>query len=57
MSLPLTDIKRAKVQSFRDVADALDGMASANRDMKRGVGAAADHGRRLERRLRGRRPS
>ncbi|WP_025088825.1 hypothetical protein [Mycobacteroides abscessus] len=37
MSLPLTDIKRAKVQSFRDVADALDGMAGANRDMKRGV--------------------
>ncbi|WP_195166039.1 TNT domain-containing protein [Mycobacteroides abscessus] len=37
MSLPLTDIKRGKVQSFRDVADALDGMASANRDMKRGV--------------------
>ncbi|WP_195167676.1 endonuclease [Mycobacteroides abscessus] len=37
MSLPLTDIKRGKVQSFRDVADALDGMAGANRDMKRGV--------------------
>lgn len=37
MSLPLADIKRAKVQSFRDVADALDGMAGANRDMKRGV--------------------
>ncbi|RIS67655.1 endonuclease [Mycobacteroides abscessus] len=37
MSLPLADIKRGKVQSFRDVADALDGMAGANRDMKRGV--------------------
>ncbi|SHT82027.1 Uncharacterised protein [Mycobacteroides abscessus subsp. bolletii] len=37
MSLPLADIKRGKVQSFRDVADALEGMASANRDMKRGV--------------------
>ncbi|WP_100485626.1 DNA/RNA non-specific endonuclease [Mycobacteroides abscessus] len=37
MSLPLADIKRGKVQSFRDVADALDGMASANRDMKQGV--------------------
>ncbi|RIU09118.1 endonuclease [Mycobacteroides abscessus] len=37
MSLPLADIKRGKVQSFRDVADALDGMAGANRDMKQGV--------------------
>ncbi|WP_100484957.1 endonuclease [Mycobacteroides abscessus] len=37
MSLSLADIKRAKVQSFRDVADALDGMATANQDMKRGV--------------------
>ncbi|WP_234796037.1 endonuclease [Mycobacteroides chelonae] len=37
MSLSLAEIKRAKVQSFRDVADALDGMAGANRDMKRGV--------------------
>ncbi|SKF62161.1 TNT domain-containing protein [Mycobacteroides abscessus] len=37
MSLPLADIKRGKVQSFRDVADALEGMAGANRDMKRGV--------------------
>ncbi|WP_078323007.1 TNT domain-containing protein [Mycobacteroides chelonae] len=37
MSLSLAEIKRAKVQSFRDVADALDSMASANRDMKRGV--------------------
>ncbi|CPS10310.1 hypothetical protein [Mycobacteroides abscessus] len=37
MSLSLAEIKRAKVQSFRDVADALDGMAVANRDMKRGV--------------------
>ncbi|ORV78880.1 hypothetical protein [Mycobacteroides immunogenum] len=37
MSLSLADIKRAKVQAFRDVADGLDAMASANRDMKRGV--------------------
>ncbi|MDM2643337.1 hypothetical protein PP633_01660 [Mycobacteroides abscessus] len=37
MSLSLADIKRAKVQSFRDVADGLDAMASANRDMKSGV--------------------
>lgn len=37
MSLSPADIKRAKVASFRDVADALDGMAGANRDMKRGV--------------------
>ncbi|BAX96311.1 hypothetical protein MSTE_00976 [Mycobacteroides stephanolepidis] len=37
MSLSLADIKRAKVQSFRDVADGLDAMANANRDMKRGV--------------------
>ncbi|ORB60166.1 hypothetical protein BST43_03650 [Mycobacteroides saopaulense] len=37
MSLSLADIKRARVQSFRDVADALDGMATANQDMKRGV--------------------
>lgn len=37
MSLSLAEIKRAKVQSFRDVADALDGMATANQDMKRGV--------------------
>ncbi|MGL5443843.1 MAG: TNT domain-containing protein, partial [[Mycobacterium] stephanolepidis] len=37
MSLSLADIKRAKVQSFRDVADGLDAMANANRDMKHGV--------------------
>lgn len=37
MSLSLADIKRAKVQSFRDVADGLEGMAAANRDMKSGV--------------------
>ncbi|WP_164911861.1 Tox-REase-5 domain-containing protein [Mycobacteroides franklinii] len=37
MSLSLADIKRAKVQSFRDVADGLEAMASANRDMKTGV--------------------
>lgn len=37
MSLSLADIKRAKVQAFRDVADGLDAMAGANRDMKRGV--------------------
>ncbi|BAX98834.1 hypothetical protein MSTE_03534 [Mycobacteroides stephanolepidis] len=37
MSLSLAEIKRAKVQTFRDVADALDGMAGANQDMKRGV--------------------
>ncbi|MFA4083611.1 TNT domain-containing protein [Mycobacteroides salmoniphilum] len=38
MSLSLADIKRADVQSFRDVASALDGMATANSDMKSGVG-------------------
>lgn len=37
MSLSLADIKRAKVQSFRDVADGLEAMAGANRDMKSGV--------------------
>ncbi|WP_234809149.1 ATP nucleotide 3'-pyrophosphokinase [Mycobacteroides saopaulense] len=37
MSLSLAEIKRAKVASFRDVADGLDSMAAANRDMKRGV--------------------
>ncbi|MBB4853751.1 hypothetical protein HNP40_001131, partial [Mycobacteroides chelonae] len=37
MSLSLAEIKRAKVQTFRDVADGLDGMAAANRDMKRGI--------------------
>ncbi|WP_255801408.1 endonuclease [Mycobacteroides abscessus] len=37
MSLSLAEIKRAKVQTFRDVADGLEGMAEANRDMKRGV--------------------
>lgn len=37
MSLSLADIKRAKVQWFRDVADGLEAMASANRDMKTGV--------------------
>ncbi|WP_255485959.1 endonuclease [Mycobacteroides sp. LB1] len=39
MSFSLADLKRAKVASFRDVADALDGMATANRDMQRGVAA------------------
>ncbi|WP_255789041.1 TNT domain-containing protein [Mycobacteroides abscessus] len=37
MSLSLAEIKRAKVQTFRDVADGLEAMAEANRDMKRGV--------------------
>lgn len=37
MSFSLADLKRAKVQSSRDLADALDIMAGANRDMKQGV--------------------
>lgn len=37
MSFSLADLKRAKVQSSRDIADALDIMAGANRDMKQGV--------------------
>lgn len=38
MALSPADIKRADIQSFRDVATALDGMATANTDMKTGVG-------------------
>lgn len=38
MALSPADIKRADIQSFRDVATALDGMATANNDMKTGVG-------------------
>ncbi|TDZ78254.1 hypothetical protein DE4585_04091 [Mycobacteroides salmoniphilum] len=38
MSLSLADIKRADVQSFRDVAAGLDKMATANINMKSGVG-------------------
>lgn len=38
MSLSLADIKRADVQSFREVASALDGMAAADTDLKSGVG-------------------
>lgn len=38
MSLSLADIKRADVQSFRDVAAGLEKMATANADMKSGVG-------------------
>ncbi len=38
MSLSLVDIKRADVQSFRDVAAGLEKMATANTDMKSGVG-------------------
>lgn len=38
MSLSLADIKRADVQSFREVASALAGMATANTDLKSGVG-------------------
>lgn len=37
MSLSLADIKRADVQSFRDVAAGLEKMAAANADMKSGV--------------------
>ncbi|WP_236743084.1 hypothetical protein [Mycobacteroides franklinii] len=37
MSFSLADLERAKVQSSRDLADALDIMAGANRDMKQGV--------------------
>ncbi|MDM2398186.1 Tox-REase-5 domain-containing protein [Mycobacteroides abscessus] len=37
MSFSLADLKRAKMQSSRDLADALDIMAGANRDMKQGV--------------------
>lgn len=38
MALSPAEIKRADIQSFRDVATALDGMATANNDMKTGVG-------------------
>lgn len=38
MSLSLADIKRADVQSLRDVAAGLEKMATANADMKDGVG-------------------
>lgn len=37
MALSPADIKRADIQSFRDVATALDGMATANNDMKTAV--------------------